>query len=234
MARKVFLPFIILFLAANSLLSPVYGPHTPLPEQATPPWWDVKIVLYSDGEYKLEQKKTSYAGDYSFKIVWTGIIEKEKDDKDYILYHKECHLQNWKAKEKKISPESVQVKTGKDFKKRPAFHLNYIFRKEGNLHFNFIVEGFPIPQNESDCHIYLHLPCYSERSELNLEMLYDSFIVEGSNQILLGEKEIYEASVKREFNWAWKLKKWTIGFKYPTQLTNFHKAKLKISITPHF
>jgi len=231
MAKKVFNLF---FLVAFFLLLPVFSLFSSLTKKATPLWWDIKIVIYGDGEYKLEQKDISYSGDHSFKIVWTGSIEKEKDDADYILYHQECHLSNWKAKEKKISPELTQTKTGKDFKKRPTFHLNYILRKEGNLHFDFMIEGFLIPQNESDCKIYLHLPSSSESSNLNPEMDYDSFLIEGSNQIFLGEKEIYDASVKREFNWAWKLQKWTTGVKYPTRLTNLHKAKLKISITPHF
>jgi hypothetical protein len=234
MAKKVYIPFIYLLLVPCFLPLPFCGLLFFLPAQATPLWWDIKVVLYADGEYKLEQKKISYSGDYSFKIVWTGSIEREKDDQDYILYHQDCYFSHWKAKEKKISPESVQTKVEKDFKTKPTFHLNYILRKEERLHFDFMVEGFPIPQNESDDKIYLHMPCYSESSKLNPLMEYDSFIIEGSNQISLGEKEIYDAPLKREFCWAWKLQKWTIGFSYPTRLTNLHKAKLKISIIPHF
>ena len=234
MAKKVFNPFFLLFLGSLSLLLPASRLFSILPEKATPLWWDLKIVILADGEYRLKQKKISYSGDYSFKIVWTGSIEKEKDDKDYILYHQECHLSNWKAEEKKISPELVQTKKENDFKEKPTFHLKYLLRKEKNLHFHFMVEGFPIPQNESDCKIYLHLPCYSESSELNPDTEYAPFLLEGSNQIFLGEKEIYVAPVKREFGWTWELQKWTLGFKYPTRLFNHHKVKLRLLITPHY
>jgi len=233
MDKKVFLAFFLFFLAANPLLLPVPGTLSSWPEQATPPWWDIKIVLYADGEYKLEQQKTSYLGNYSFKIIWTGSLEKEKNDEDYILYSRECQLLDWEAKEKKTSPELVVSKAGKDFEMRPTFHLNYILRKGANLHFDFIVEGFSVPQHESDCKIYLDLPCYSEKPELNPEIEYDSFLVKGSNQIILGEKEIYAGPVKKEFNWTWKLQKYTIDWEYPIRITNLHKASLEISITPH-
>ena len=234
MAKKVFNPFFFFFLGSLSLLLPAFRLFSLLPEKTTPLWWDLKIVILADGKYRLNQKKISYSGNYSFKIIWTGSIEKEKDDKDYILYHKECHLSNWKAEEKKISSELVQTKRENDFKEKPTFHLKYLLRKEKNLHFHFIVEGFPIPQNKSDGKIYLHLPCYSENTELNPDTEYAPFLLKGSNQIFLGEKEIYAAPIKREFCWTWELQKWTLGFSYPTRLFNHHEAILRLSITPHY
>jgi len=221
MAKKVFNLYFLFFLSAFFLLLLDFSLCSSLAQKPIPLWWDIKIVILGDGEYKLEQNKISYSGDYSFKIVWIGTIEREKDDKDYI-------------QENKRSPELVKTKAGKDFKRSPTFRLNYILRKKENLHFDFLVEGFPIPQNESDCKIYLHMPCYSEKSKLNPEMQYDSFITEGSNQVFLGEREIYDVPVKREFSWTWQLKKWILGFKHPTFLTNLHKAKLRLSITPQF
>lgn len=180
----------------------------------------------------MEQKETSYLGNYSFAILWTGGME--SDDEDYIIYHEDCNLLNWKASEKKVSPEITQIKSTEDFKEKPSFHFNYILRKEENLHFDFTVEELPVPQDESISQLYLQMPISRYISELQPEIIYESFITTGSNRIYLEEKEIYVSQVKREFTWTWKQKKWSSSHKIPTRLTNLHKVKVKISIEPHY
>ena len=157
----------------------------------------------------------------------------EKDDEDYLLYHQECCLLDWKAKEKKIFPDSIQIKSRKDFQLKPSFHLNYILRKEENLHFYFTIEGFPIPQNESPSKLLLGMPCSGENLDFPSELNYESYIVEGSNRIFFEEKAIYTKSMDREFAWTWKRHKWSPGPKSPALLTNLHRVKVKISINPH-
>jgi len=203
-----------------------------LKEQKNPLWWEIKIVLLTEGEYKLEKKEASYSGDYSFTTLWTGCME--RDDADYLLYHQESRLLHWKAKEKEVFPEFSQMKSGKDFKERPLFHLIYILKKEENLHFDFIVQGFSIPQSESKSKLFLQMPCSGDKSDLHPEINYESFIVKGSNLIFLEEKDIYAAPVDREFTWTWKRYTWAPSPENPIRLTNLHKVKVKISIEPHF
>jgi len=158
----------------------------------------------------------------------------ERDDSDYILYHQESRLLDWKAKEKEILSEFIKTKSGKDFQKKPSFHLNYILRKEENLHFDFFVKGLCIPQNKSVSKFYLHLPCTGDNKEPHPDIDYDSYVIQGSNQIFLEEKEIYTGAVDRDFAWIWKYYKWSSTQETPAFLTSLHKAKVKISITPHF
>jgi len=236
MAKKYF-PITLLLILFLHILGWGFSPYFSIPpllkEYKNPLWWDIKIKLITDGEYKMKQKNTSYLGDYSFTIVWSGSMEIDKD-RDYLLYHEECALVDWKAKEKKMFSDSTQIKSEKDFKKKPSFHLNYILRKKENLCFYFTVDGFPVPQNESVTKLCLPMPCSDEHLDYPSLTTYESSIVEGSNRIFLEEKEIYAASVDREFTWKWKRHDWSPDPKGPALLTNLHRVKVKISIEPHY
>lgn len=201
-------------------------------DQKTPLWWEIKIHLITDGEYKIEQKETSLLGNYSFTLLWTGCME--TDDEDYIIYHEDCILLDWKASEKKVSNQFTHIKSTEDFKEKPTFHFNYILRNGENLHFDFNVQEFPVPQDKSISALNLCMPTSRIISESQPKFDYESFITKGSNNIFLEEKEIYVAPLKREFSWTWKQQKWSSQHTIPTRLTNLHKVKVKVSIEPRY
>ena len=201
-------------------------------EQKTPIWWEIVLHLTIDGEYKLEQKETSYQGNYSFTILWKGCME--ADDLDYIIYHEDCRLQKWKAREKKVSFGSSQTKTSEDFREKPVFHFNYIIREKENLRFDFFMDEFSIPQNESTYQLSIFLPNSSDVSEPKSGISYESFITKGSNLILLKEEDIYLSNVSKEFAWNWIQQKWFPKSLIPTRFTNQHKVKVKVTTIPHY
>lgn len=229
----------ILVLLLFSLLITPCLPHSVfslLPSsscnQALPLWWEIRILLISDGNYTTKEGKASYSGKYSFTIRWTGCME--KDDLDFLLYYENSELIKFKAEEKGIFPETTRTLSTKDFLDKPSFSLNYILKKGDNLHFNFIVKGFLTPLNESEHKFFLILPASEENSLESSEIDYNSFITKGSNSVFLDEKRIYLSNVKKKFTWEWDYKKWHIIQDKQVFFSNTHEVKVEIFIKPHF
>jgi len=208
---------------------------SPLPsssDQDIPSWWEIRILLISDGNYKVNEGKSAYFGRYSFTILWTGCIEKDEDD--FILYYENSELVNFDAEEKGMFPGSIRVITAEDFLDKPTFNLNYILRKGENLYFDFIVNGFLTPQNNSQNKFYLNLPSSEENPLHSSEIDYGSFVTKGSNHIFVVEKDIYIDSVEKKSSWEWKYQKWHMIQNNPVYFSNNHEVKIEITMKPHF
>ncbi|MFB0565513.1 MAG: hypothetical protein ACETWK_07525 [Candidatus Aminicenantaceae bacterium] len=234
MTRKQLRIFFLLLFSCSIIGSILFAyPNAAsfFPKKIKPVWWEIKIILSTDGEYKLEQREISYSGDFYFKILWTGSME--RDNSDYIIYTKECEFLEWKVQEKKVSSESEETISTKDFKQKPSFSINYILRKGANLYFDFTIQELSIPQNGSIPKVYLQMPSTGD-SEIQTKNDYNYHLAGGSNLIYIQEKNIYKKTADKGFAWTWKQKKWLVGQKIPTRLTNQHKVKVKISIKPHF
>jgi hypothetical protein len=231
MAKK-FLALFILFVFGTlqgwlSLVSCL-----PALSQTSPLWWEIKLVLTAKGDYKVEESRTSYSGNYSFTISWTGTLE--KDDVDYLLYHSNCKLLEWEAQEGVSQPESLKHLKTDDFVDKPSFKLIYILKKGEDLHFNFIVEGFSVPQSESADRFYLCLPSSAENAQNVSAIDYNSFVSKGSNQISFKEDKIYSGPAEKTFAWNWKNQKWQLLQSRTVFFSNRHQVRVNISIIPHF
>jgi hypothetical protein len=232
MAKKPLILLLISLFALPHILPYAYGSFFPLSDQALPRWWEIRILLISNGNYEVEERNSSYSAHYSFTLLWTGCME--KDNGDYLLYYENSELISFEAEETGIYPESVKVINTDDFHDKPAFKLNYILRKGENLHFDFFVKSFLIPQNKSERKFQLSLPASRENSRHSSEIDYNLFVSKGSNLIFLEEKEIYLDSVEKKFAWKWGYKKPHIPQSVPKFFSNSHDVKVKISIAPHF
>lgn len=199
--------------------------------QLSPAWWEISLLLHSEGEYVCKEGKQSYKGDYSLTCLWTGCMEQDMDD--YLIYHETCDLLEWKAQEKSKSPESQQYLAGNDFSGKPSFDFHYILRRGKNLHFNFQVHSFYVPQNYSDHKFYLILPASEENIKDPSKFDYNSFVIKGSNSVFLEENDIYHDKVEKFFTWKWKHHNRLQTGKRPVSFSNSHKVEVKVSITPH-
>lgn len=197
-----------------------------------PTWWEIKLVLDSKGNYNIREGSHSYPGNYSFTIVWTGFME--KDNGDFILYHEDSKLLHWEAQESSSNPDAMNTLFTVDFPDEPFLNMNYVLKREGNLHFDFSVNGFAIPQNESRHKYYLNLPVSEENSERFSEIDYDSYVFKGSNRIFLDEQKIYIKSVKKEFSWKWKYQGWQIGTERLVHLSHIHEVSVEIFVILRF
>lgn len=197
-----------------------------------PVWWEIKLVLSSKGNYKADEGQSSYPGNYSFTIIWTGTME--RDDEDFLIYHENSKLIQWEAQETAIFPDSMAMLSTNDFSDKPFFKMNYILKRGEILYFDFSVQGFYIPQNKSEQKFYLNLPVSEENSQRLLKKDYDPFVFNGSNSISMEEKEIYLTSVEKIFAWKWKYRRWSMDQKKYVYFSHLHEVKVEISIMPHF
>ncbi len=224
MAKKTLVLIFLCLLAPARTL-----PHK---VQVIPLWWEIKILLVSDGSYTIKEQPSAYSGRYCFTILWTGCME--INDDDFLLYYENSELLSFEAEEKGTYPDSTRVVSTEDFKDKPSFHLNYILRKDEGLYFDFIVHGFRAPLNESKYKFYLNLPESEENPLEPSEIDYDSFISRGSNLIFLEEKKIHTETVEKKSSWEWNYQKWRLIEKVPVFFSNRHEVTIDISIKPHF
>jgi len=194
-------------------------------------WWEIKILLESKGKYKYEETQTSFAGKYAYTILWTGCIE--RDQNDFILYHENSDLIHWEPLEKILSSDSNKSLETKKFTKEPNFEMHYILRRGKNLHFDFLVRGFDIPQHCSTKKTYLHLPASKGNSDNPTDLDYDQYISKGSNSIAIGGDILDQGSEKIEFRWSWQREKWFGSHEGARYIIHYHDVDVEVSVIRH-
>jgi hypothetical protein len=128
----------------------------------------------------------------------------EQDGEDYILYYENSELIRWDSEEKKKQSESPKIKITKHFSEKPSFAFNYVLTKKENIHFDFLVRGFHVPQQCRNHPYYLHLPASKENSHHPTDIAYDLHIYKGSNQVYFSKDDLLDESIKKDFHWSWK------------------------------
>ena len=220
------------------LLLPLFVGHQPPPPPAVNPanpeplWWEIRLELRAEGEYRTQEGETGYSGEYRLDILWTGTIERDADD--YRLFHAHSKVLHWEAKERAISPQSTKTLTTREFAICPEFKMLYILKKEARLHLAFFVAGFPAPRNDSTDKYFIALPASEENDQNSSESDYGSFITRGSNRICLEERDIFKPDLEKKFNWSWKHEQWLQRQKRTVLFANQHWAEVKISIESHY
>jgi hypothetical protein len=165
-------------------------------------WWEIIIWLTSNGTYTLEEEETSYLGKYAYTIQWSGCME--QDGQDFILYYENSELLKWKPQErKKQSGIPEKIITNK-FSEKPSFAFNYILTKNENIHFDFLIHGFHVPQQDQNHRYYLHFPASKENSYHPTDIAYNLHIYKGSNQVYILRDDLLDESIKKNFHWSWK------------------------------
>ncbi len=198
----------------------------------SPYYWEIKIRIDSSGDYGIKEGKNSSDGRYSFVLLWTGCMEQDQDD--YLIYHENSELLEWKAKEKVKHSEVSRELTESDFSEKPKIQFNYIIRKGKDLHFDFLVGSFSVPQAGSEQSFYLHLPASRENIKLPAKFNYNAYLTKGTNSIRIQEQDIYSDSLKESYSWNWKHQKYMMRNEMPISFFNSHKVKVTLTIIPHY
>lgn len=194
-------------------------------------WWEIIIQLTSNGTYTLDKGKTSYSGKYAYAIQWSGCME--QDGQDFILYHENSELLRWEAQEKKRESGAAEIKIIKEFSEKPSFAFNYILAKKDNIHFDFLIRGFRVPQQNQSTRYYLHLPASKENSRNPTDIAYDLHIYKGSNQVFFIKNDLFDESIKKDFHWSWKRHSSSGGTEESSYLTHSYDVDVEISILRH-
>jgi hypothetical protein len=196
-----------------------------------PAWWEINIHLSSHGHYLIKQAETSFSGDYSFRILWTGCME--RDGQDFLIYHQNWELQEWNILESTDRFDSSRSLSTASFSKKPEFDFNYILVRGDKLHFDFLVQGFSVPEADFPHKFPLRLAATKENSERNPEMGYNTHIQKGSNRIFLDRHDILDESVQKSFHWSWKNQKWQPIKKATVFFSHDHDVTIELSIISH-
>jgi len=191
-------------------------------------WWEISLRLTSKGTYTLDEAKTSYSGKYAYTIQWSGCME--QDGQDFILYYEDSQLLRWEPQEKKRQSGIPEIKMTKKFSERPRFAFNYILTKKENIHFDFLVRGFQVPQQGQNHRYYLHLPASKENSYHPTDIAYNLHIYTGSNQVYFSKNELLDESIKKDFHWSWKRHSSTGEEENSSYLSHSYDVDVEISI----
>jgi len=194
-------------------------------------WWEIIILLTSKGQYTFEEARTSYSGEYTYTIQWSGCME--QDGEDFILYHENSELLRWEPREERIQSGVSEITVTEEFSEKPRLTFNYILIKEDNLHFDFLVHGFRVPQLNPKHQYYLHLPASRENSNHPTDIDYGLHVYEGSNQVYFSKEDILAESTKKNFFWSWKRHSSSRTLKTSAYLTHSYHVDVEISILRH-
>ncbi len=195
-----------------------------------PRWWEVKIYLEADGDYKLDEGGPSAVGHFSFAVQWTGWLE--KDDHDYLLYRLDCRLCDWEARESFFLPDTTRVLTTNDFPEKPGFNLKYFIRVGDDLRLDFLVDGMAVPLAYSDEAFPLLLPSSEQNDQKKAQIDYNACVIKGSNRVEVPESEIYVGPVKKAYAWTWKNQQWLLKEQRTVLTSQSHQVKVNIAIIP--
>jgi hypothetical protein len=196
----------------------------------TPHWWEVRVDLKTDGDYRLDGGGPAFSGHYSFSVCWTGWLE--RDDHDYLLYRLDSRLSDWKAHETSLLAESNGALTTEDFEERPAFALKYFIRDGEDLRLDFIVGGMAVPQASPDDSFALLLPSSAQNGQKESQVDYNAGVIKGSNRVELPESEIYAGPVAKTFTWVWKHDQWLPQARRTVFTSQSHRVEVSVSIVP--
>jgi hypothetical protein len=194
------------------------------------PWWEIKMTITVQGEYRQDAREVTHSGTYAFTIVWAGAMEKDPDD--YILYHTSYDLTRWEAEERAAYPQEMRTLTTQDFQDKPELKVNYVLRKDGRLYFDFIIKGFEAPLSPAPEHFPVQLPASEENTSGLAGSSYNPHVQTGSNKVYLEEKQFEKASLEKDFAWTWKFQTWVQQMDKSIFQANSHKVQVKIFIAP--
>jgi hypothetical protein len=200
------------------------------PDDEGPTSWEVGIRIGVRGRYAVTRDGTDYAGNFVYEAAWSGSME--SDGPDYLLYHASLETLRWELAESACRDGARAALTEEDFPARPVLRINYVLGEQGRVRFFFVVESFPVPQNDSPEKYPLVLPCSRKEAAWSIVSGYDDGVSEGSNDVSLGVGEIGGKPVERKFRWTWKGYQPSSAPPPAGPLLNVHHAEVTLRITP--
>lgn len=221
----------VLFILALFLLQSRPPFSHPAPPADLPDWWEVRVRLQAEGDYRLDAGGPSAVGHLAFAVQWTGWLE--KDDQDYLLYRLDCRLCDWEARETFFLPEATKVLTTNDFPDKPGFNLKYFIRVGDTLRLDFLIDGLAVPLADGEGVFTLLLPSSQQNDQKCADIHYNDGIIKGSNRVEVPEAEIYSGPVDRAYSWTWKNQQWLLRQQQAVFTSQSHRVQMSLTITPH-
>ena len=193
-----------------------------------PSWWEIALRVDVRGGYVVRAGGRAYSGDFSGRLRWSGVLE--RDGEDFRLYQTSAEVLEWFHRE--TETHGGKVLGARDGETRPAILLNYVLRRDAEILLDFRVEGLDIPLRPGQARFRLPLPRSAESARAADEPDYDAEIRTGSNAIVLSEADVGARPAEKTFGWAWESRRWALEQAGAPSLTGRHTAKVVVSVTP--
>lgn len=213
--------------------------------KSDPPfWWRVEMRVTVTGDYRFLDETddeanngfsgfNGFSGRYAFTMVLLGSLQ--PDEGDYIFFQafSDAARVSWletsgEGENRKRKNYSLAIK--------PDMTLNYVFKEKGKLLFDFDIQSVEVPLGETITPfpaMTLLLPCSAGDETVQSKTSYDKGIINGSNAVVLGDRDLYEQpEIQRNYHWAWKKTKagWLNRHKVNVQLKIIRLKKDKTTI----
>lgn len=185
-------------------------------------WWKIEMDIFVKGKYKYGIKNHGFGGDYSFRMILLGTIE--RDNSHYIFFPEKQDILKLMWKETIYSRERRKKELDLSKKVKPGFKLNYILRSKGKIFFDFEISSIFAPFKGSNYPKKILLPRSAVNKSINKKDKYNNDVRKGSNQIVLFDDRIYQKKeVIKLFEWRWTRNK--------LLLRNSHTVELKLKVS---
>lgn len=194
-------------------------------------WWEIELLIRSEGTYILRKTQDSASGTYRYKIRWTGSME--RDEEDFLIYHENWRLLEWDIKEEDVRSGSQNIFTTKDFSAKPEFDFQYFLKRGNHVCVAFQVLGISVPCVDFPEKFKLLMASTREGPAFPKHSEYSAFLERGSNSILLDPKEVGSEQTRKHYRWNWKRQKWHPSKSGMIFFSHEHDVDVEIAIIPH-
>lgn len=185
-------------------------------------WWQIKLVISTEGHYENSTPFAPFKGEYTFDYVMKAGME--RDNGDYILFKGDNYTENITWKPDGHDSAAQTKEKGLAGMIDLAGEFNYIMRKDGKILVDCEMIAVPLPYMQGSPIKSLVMPHTAENQRVNPQLKYNKGVSRGSNKVEIPEERIYrEKEVKQTFSWLWQ--------KDDDHWTSFHKVKFTLVIT---
>jgi hypothetical protein len=168
-------------------------------------WWHVVITINVKGSYEYKKENSGIDGKYSFTATILGSLL--EDEEDYIFVQAFQEIKNLQWIETVHSNDTGRTFDLKEKVKLDAT-LNYVFKNKKILAFDFNFSPITTPNNNQVLIGPIKqviLPESAGDASINVGDTYNPGVISGSNQVSVGEIEIYDNKFyNNTFQWTWQ------------------------------
>jgi len=170
-------------------------------------WWQVELRITVNGSYAYQSDSKGYSGTYSFIKLVLGTLQEDEDDFIFVQAYEKTSGLSWKES---VFDDKDNKETDLSKKIILSATLNYVFRRDEELAFDFGMEPVKVPYVNSDTTLpsrKLKMPESAGDYAVKSDHSYEKNIKDGSNQLVLSVKDIYnQKELNKKFKWQWEKK----------------------------
>lgn len=167
-------------------------------------WWHVVITVKIDGKYFYESQGQGFDGEYAFTSVILGSLQEDDGDFIFVQAHQENDNLKWKET---VHKDASHQTVDRSKTVQPDATLNYVFKKEDDLFFDFDFRPVYAPV-KSELYpkpvMRVRLPSSAGDASISTKGGYNKRVVTGSNNMVIKYKTFYTRQFNEyTFKWSW-------------------------------